>query len=260
MKRAIAFAYGVASYAVFFATFLYLIGFLGDFLVPKTVNSGGATFGPVLATAVNVALLALFAVQHSVMARPGFKRVWTRVVAPSVERSTYVLISSATLIVLYWGWQPLTHVLWQADSSIGIGIGYGVFAAGLGLVLLSTFLIDHFELFGLKQVTMALLRRVPVPPAFQVRGLYRFVRHPLYVGWILTFWGTPTMTCGHLLLASSLTLYMLVAIRYEERDLIAVHGRDYARYRAQVPMLVPRPGMVHPSVAPAPHSGVAATH
>ena len=251
MKRVLTFVYGIACYGIFFASFLYLIGFLGDFLVPKTINSGSSGFNPWMATTINLGLLTLFGVQHSVMARPAFKCWWTRVVPQTMERSTYVLISALLLILLYWGWQPIQHTLWQAQSFTGTAIGYGIFATGLGIVLFSTFLIDHFDLFGLKQVTLNLLGRIPVPPAFQVRSLYRLVRHPLYVGWILAFWGTPAMTCGHLLFASVMTLYILVAIRFEERDLVRFHGQAYERYREQVPMLIPKPGQVHPPVAAA---------
>jgi methanethiol S-methyltransferase len=250
MKRTIAFAYGILCYVVFFASFLYLIGFLANIVVPKSIDSGGWGLPAAVAAAINVGLLLLFGVQHSVMARPGFKRVWTRIVPKSVERSTYVLISSLLLILLYWAWQPIPQVIWAATSPLGEAIGWGVFISGLLLVLVSTFLIDHFDLFGLKQVTLNLLQRNAAPPSFQVRFLYRYVRHPIYLGWILTFWGTPVMTVGHLLFAAVLSGYIVIAIRYEERDLVDFHGEAYQRYRGEVPMLVPQPGRAHPSIAP----------
>jgi methanethiol S-methyltransferase len=256
MKRATAFTYGIVCYAIFFAAFLYLIGFLANVAVPKSIDSGATGLPLAAAALINVVLLLLFGVQHSVMARPGFKQAWTRIVPKSVERSTYVLFSSLLLILLFWAWQPMPQVIWSASTPIGEALGWTVFASGLLLVLVSTFLIDHFELFGLKQVTLNLLAREATSPAFQVRFLYRFVRHPIYLGWILTFWGTPTMTVGHLLFAAVLTGYILVAIRYEERDLISFHGERYERYRAQTPMLVPRPGRTHPPIAPGTAAGL----
>jgi methanethiol S-methyltransferase len=251
MKRHLALAYGVFCYAVFFATFLYLAGFLAGVGVPKDINSGGAGFSPVVAAMVNLGLLLLFGLQHSIMARPGFKAVWTRVVPSAMERSTYVLIASLCLILLYWAWQPITAIVWHAETPLGVALGWGVFALGLGLVLVSTFLIDHFDLFGLKQVWHNLRGRISAPPAFQVRFLYKYLRHPIYLGWMLAFWGTPTMTAGHLLFATVMSTYMLVAIRFEERDLIAIHGENYRRYRERVPMLVPDPRRIHPPVRPA---------
>jgi methanethiol S-methyltransferase len=250
MKRLCAFVYGIACYAVFFAAFLYLIGFLANVGVPKSIDTGGAGLPLAAAALINLGLLLLFGVQHSVMARPAFKRAWTRLVPRTVERSTYVLISSLLLILLFWAWQPIPQVVWSASTPFGEALGWGVFAAGFLLVLVSTFLIDHFDLFGLKQVTLNLLQRETRHPAFQVRFLYRFVRHPIYLGWILAFWGTPVMTAGHLMFAAVLTGYIFVAIRYEERDLVSFHGAQYERYREQTPMLVPRPGRAHPPVAP----------
>jgi methanethiol S-methyltransferase len=250
MKRAFAFVYGIACYAIFFAAFLYLIGFLANLWVPKSIDVGGAGLPLAAAAVVNLALLLLFGVQHSVMARPGFKKIWTRIVPRSVERSTYVLISSLLLVLLYWAWQPMPQVVWAAATPFGAALGWSVFGSGLVLVLVSTFLIDHFDLFGLKQVTLNLLKRRPAHPSFQVRYLYRYVRHPIYLGWILAFWGTPVMTVGHLMFAAVLTGYIVVAIRFEERDLVSFHGDHYRRYREEVPMLVPRPGKAHASVAP----------
>jgi protein-S-isoprenylcysteine O-methyltransferase Ste14 len=250
MKRIAATAYGVACYAIFLACFLYLVGFLAGFGVPKTVDSGGHGFPTAIAALIDLALIALFGLQHSVMARPAFKRVWVQILPRVVERSTYVLISSITLAIVYAAWQPLPAIVWQAESAAMIALGWGVFAGGFGLVLLATFLIDHFDLFGLRQVIAYLRRSIPAPPAFQIRSLYRIVRHPLYVGWILAFWGTPVMTAGHALFAIGMTLYMVIAIRYEERDLVAIHGDAYTRYQEQVPMLVPGARGVHPPVAP----------
>jgi protein-S-isoprenylcysteine O-methyltransferase Ste14 len=250
MKRIVATVYGFACYAVFLACFLYLVGFLAGFGVPKTVDNGGFGLPAALAALIDVALIALFGLQHSVMARPAFKQLWVRVVPRVVERSTYVLLSSITLAIVYAAWQPLPAIVWHAGSAVTVALGRTIFAGGFGLVLLSTFVIDHFDLFGLRQVIAYLRRRMPAPPAFQVRSLYRIVRHPLYVGWILAFWGAPTMTVGHALLAAGMTVYMLIAIRYEERDLVAIHGDAYARYQKNVPMLVPGARGVHPSVAP----------
>ncbi len=247
MNRFIAFVYGVLCYSVFFLTFLYLIGFLGNLLVPKSIDSGlSATTGTALL--INLGLIALWGVPHSVMARPGFKAWWTKIVPTSVERSTYVLLSSLLLILLYWQWRPMGQVIWQADAAWSVAALWGVFGAGFGLVLLSTFIIDHFDLFGLRQVTLNLSQKEYTDPAFKVTFLYKFVRHPLYVGWLLAFWGTPTMTLGHLLLAVGMSAYILIAVRYEERDLVKVLGQDYTDYRARVPMLIPRPGKIYETV------------
>ena len=247
MNRFIAFVYGVLCYTVFFLTFLYLIGFLGNLLVPKSIDSGVSS-ATGTALLINLGLIALFGVQHSVMARPGFKAWWTKIMPKSVERSTYVLLSSLILILLYWQWRPMDQVIWQADAAWSVAALWGVFGAGFGLVLLSTFIIDHFDLFGLRQVTLNLLQKEYTDPRFKVTFLYKFVRHPLYVGWFLAFWGTPTMTVGHLLLAIGMSAYILIAIRYEERDLVKLLGEDYANYRARVPMLIPHPGKIHETV------------
>lgn len=238
IRRISIFLYGVFSYAVFFATFLYAIGFLGDFGVPKTID--GLPQLPLWhALAIDLGLLALFALQHSVMARPAFKRRWTRIIPESAERSTYVLASSLALIALFAGWQPLGGTLWHAvDPSLRILL-YGLYAAGWLLVLATTFLINHFDLFGLRQVWLQLVGKPYRPLPFATPGPYRLVRHPLYVGWLLVFWSAPTMTATHLLFAVGTTLYILVAIRFEERDLVDVHP-EYDAYRRTVPMLVPR--------------------
>lgn len=237
MKRLSIFLYGALSYAVFLATFLYAIGFIGNFWVPTTIDGvPEKSFTAALLT--DLALLTLFAVQHSVMARPAFKRWWTRFVPQAAERSTYVLFSSLALIVLFVLWEPMGGIVWNVEPSIGRLLIYGVYALGVGLVLYSTFLINHFDLFGLRQVTLALLGREYTEIPFRMPALYRHVRHPLYVGWFLTFWAAPTMTAAHLVFALATSAYMLLAIRWEERDLIAAHP-EYASYRERVPMLLP---------------------
>ena len=237
MKRLLILVYGLACYAVFFATFLYAVGFIGNFGVPKSIDSAReVSFAAALWT--NLALLGLFAMQHSVMARPGFKRWWTRFVPVAAERSTYVLLSSVALILLFVFWQPMGGMVWNVDSPLGRGLLYGLFAFGFGLVLVSTFLINHFDLFGLRQVWLQWVGRAYTPVAFRTPLIYRYVRHPLYLGWFCAFWATPTMTAAHLVLALGTSAYMLIAIRLEERDLIAEHP-EYADYRRRVPMLVP---------------------
>ncbi len=240
VQRIAIFVYGVVSYAVFFATFLYAVGFVGNFVVPKSMDSGPE--GPIgTAVLVNLALLGLFAVQHSVMARPAFKRLWTRVVPETAERSTYVLASSLALILLFWQWRPMGGVIWHVDDAVGAGVLHAICAAGWLTVLGSTFLINHFDLFGLRHVWLALLDRPYTQLVFRTPGPYRVVRHPLYVGWLLAFWATPTMTVAHIVFALLTTGYILVAIQLEERDLLAAHGDSYRRYRESVPMLIPRP-------------------
>lgn len=239
MKRIATFTYGVICYAIFFGTFLYAIGFVGDLFVPKSIDS--APQGPLgQALLINALLLGLFAVQHSVMARPAFKRWWTRFVPKPVERSTYVLFSSLALIALFAYWQPIGGVIWDVQDPVGQVVLYGLFAFGWGLVLLATFLINHFDLFGLRQVWLYLRGKEYRPLNFGTPALYKIVRHPLYVGWFFAFWATPTMTVAHLFFALLTTAYILIAIRFEERDLVAEHGTRYVEYRKQVPMLVPR--------------------
>ena len=237
IKRIGFFVYGVVSYAIFFATFLYAIGFIGGFLVPTTLD--GAPRVPLAAgLAVNAALLGLFAVQHSVMARKWFKERWTRIVPPVLERSTYVLLSSVALVLVFRFWQPLGGVVWQVDDPLARNLLYAGFAFGWALVLVSTFLINHFDLFGLRQVWLYLRDRPYTQLRFGTPGPYRLVRHPLYVGWFFAFWMTPVMTYAHLLFAVATTAYILVAIQFEERDLVREHP-EYADYRRRVPMLVP---------------------
>ena len=237
-KRAGVLAYGIVSYAFFFATFLYAAGFIGNFLVPKTMDSG-RTDPFWVALLVNAGLLTLFAVQHSVMARPGFKRLITRLIPQAAERSTYVLASSVALILLFIEWRPMGGVIWNIQSTVGAGLMYAGFAAGLLLVLVTTFLINHFDLFGLRQVWLFFRNRPYKQLKFVTPWIYKFVRHPLYVGWMMTFWFTPTMTVAHLVFAVATTAYMLVAIQLEERDLIDIHGKDYIEYRKRTPMLIP---------------------
>jgi protein-S-isoprenylcysteine O-methyltransferase Ste14 len=237
MKRLLIFVYGIVSYAVFFVTFLYAIGFIGNLWVPKSIDSAREV-SLVTALAINLALLALFALQHSVMARPAFKRWWTRIVPEPAERSTYTLLSSVALIVLFAFWQPMGGVIWKVLSPVGQALLYGAFAFGWGLLLLSTFLINHFDLFGLRQVWLQLVGKPYRPVTFRTPVLYRQLRHPLYLGWLFTFWATPTMTVAHLVFAIGTTVYILIAIQFEERDLIAAHP-EYEDYRRRVPMLVP---------------------
>lgn len=238
MKRLSILLYGVACYAVFFATFLYAIGFVGNLFVPRAID-GAPAVSFVEALLTNLGLLSLFAIQHSVMARPAFKRWWTGLVPPATERSTYVLASSLALIVLFAGWQPMGGVIWHVTAPLGEAILYTLFAFGWALVLVSTFLINHFDLFGLRQSWLAFRGKPYTALPFKQPLLYRMVRHPLYVGWLFAFWATPTMSAAHLLFALLTTAYILVAIRLEERDLVAAHP-EYARYRERVPMLVPR--------------------
>ncbi|MBS0578606.1 MAG: isoprenylcysteine carboxylmethyltransferase family protein [Proteobacteria bacterium] len=237
MKRLLILLYGLASYLVFFATFLYAVGFIGNFGVPKAIDSPAQVpFGAALLT--NLGLLLLFAIQHSVMARPAFKRRWTRLIPVEAERSTYVLLSSLALIALFAWWQPMGGVIWSVESPVGRAVLWGLYAFGLGLVLLSTFLINHFDLFGLRQVWLQLIGRPYTPVTFRTPWIYQHVRHPLYVGWLFTFWSTPVMTAAHLVLALATTAYMLIAIQFEEHDLVAEHP-EYAEYRRTVPMLIP---------------------
>lgn len=237
MARLVALLYGVIAYAVFLASFLYAVAWLGDFGVPKTIDSGAA--GPaVAAVLVDLLLLAAFAIQHSVMARPGFKAWWTRIVSPAIERSTYVLAASLLLLAICFGWQPLPGSVWRAEGAAAIALGAG-FWAGWAIVLASTFMISHFDLFGLRQVWLNARGAAYIPPRYVERFLYRFVRHPIMLGFIVAFWSAPFMSIGHLLFAAVTTAYILIALKLEEGDLVREHGASYAAYRERVPMLVP---------------------
>jgi protein-S-isoprenylcysteine O-methyltransferase Ste14 len=235
---ALAFVYGVVSYVVFLASFLYAIGFVGNLIVPKSIDSG-PTGTPITAFLVDALLLGLFALQHSVMARPSFKKWWTRVVPESVERSTYVLLSSLLLFLLFWLWQPIPGVAWHVENPIGVGVLQIFFWVGWALVLYSTFAIDHFDLFGLRQVWLRFQGVEYTPVSFGRPVLYTFVRHPLLLGFLIAFWSAPTMTWGHLLFSVATTGYTLVGIFLEERDLATAHGEAYRLYRRDVRMLLP---------------------
>ena len=240
MSRAIILLLGTAAYLFFFLTFLYLIAFAGNLpWVPLTVDNGpDASVGTALV--VDLVLVALFGIQHSVMARPGFKAAWTRVVPKALERSVYVVAASVMLIVLYTWWLPITAPVWTVEAPIGRYVLWALFGLGWGIVLLSTYLISHFELFGLKQVWMNWRRREIPQTNFVTPFLYKFVRHPLYLGFIIAMWAIPDMTYGHALFAAAMTVYILIAIRFEERDLTAHLGHEYVEYRQRVGMLTPK--------------------
>ncbi|OBA80281.1 hypothetical protein A9W99_19680 [Mycobacterium sp. 1164966.3] len=240
MKRFLTIGYGAVCYLAFVVAFLYAIGFVGAIVVPRTVDHGiTAPTGPALA--VNVLLLGLFAVQHSVMARPGFKRWWTRIVPQSIERSTFVLLSSAVLLLLYWQWRTMPAVIWDVRQPAARLALWALFWLGWATVLASSFMVNHFDLFGLRQVYLAWRGKPYTDIGFRIQFLYRLVRHPLMLGFIIAFWSTPTMTAGHLLFAIVVTGYILFAVQLEERDLVATLGDQYLDYRRQVPMLLPIP-------------------
>jgi methanethiol S-methyltransferase len=233
-----AFLYGLVAYLAFFATILYAIGFVTGLLVPKTIDTG-TQVATAQAVGINLVLMAIFALQHSVMARKPFKRWWTRFVPPAVERSTYVLLSSLALALLFWQWRPLPPMVWHIDNpEIALAVT-GLSLLGWVIVFSSTFLINHFELFGLHQVSNNLTGQSMPVPRFRTPVLYKFVRHPIYLGFIIAFWAAPTMTVGHLLFAAVTTAYILIGIMLEERDLVELFGDDYRRYRERVSMLVP---------------------
>jgi methanethiol S-methyltransferase len=236
--RLLTLCYGGVAYLIFFGTFLYAVGFVSRFIVPKTVD-GGAASAPMTALLVNLVLMSIFAVQHSGMARQGFKKLFTRFASPAIERSTYVLLASLSLILLFWQWRPMPMMVWNIEDPVLAGIATAGGFVGWLIVLYSTFLISHFELFGLTQVVSHFAGRVAQPIKFKTPGLYRLIRHPIYLGFIIAFWCTPTMTLGHLLFAAVTTAYIFVGIYLEERDLVSMFGDQYRRYRDKVAMLVP---------------------
>ncbi len=241
MNRTLALLYGAVCYLVFLVTFLYAIGFVAGFGVPKHIDNGIET-GWAASFAINILLLGLFAIQHSLMARPAFKRWWTRFVPPVIERSTYVLFSSLALIALFAWWRPLPTMVWQVDAEPLRWLLYALFAAGWLIVLTGTFLISHFDLFGLRQVWLHARGRPEPDTPFVTRAYYKLVRHPLMLGFLIAFWATPTMSQGHLLFALMTTGYIVVAVKFlEERDLVASHGETYREYQRKVPMLLPLP-------------------
>jgi protein-S-isoprenylcysteine O-methyltransferase Ste14 len=239
MKKSIIFFYGIVAYLVFLIAFLYAIGFVGNIIVPKTIDSG---VEPALLKAIltNVILLSVFALQHSIMARPAFKKWFTTIISPAMERSTYILLSSLALLLIYWQWQPITTIVWKIENEIVSLFLTGIFFLGWLIVLLSTFMINHLELFGLAQIFDNLKNKKTPNPKFQTNYLYKLVRHPLMLGFLIAFWATPTMTVGHLLFTLVTTIYIFVAVKYlEERDLKKVIGKDYETYQKEVPMIIP---------------------
>ena len=240
MSRFIFLLVAAIIYAIFFATFLYLIGFVAGLPVLPTNVDKGQMLPTLAAVPIDLALIAMFGLQHSIMARPAFKAAWTQIVPKPIERSVYVLAASVMLIVLFAFWSPIGGLVWQVDMPVARNLLWALFGLGWAVVLLSTFLINHFELFGLSQVFQNLRNRAPAAPALRTPFFYKLVRHPLYTGFFIAFWATPTMSYGHLLLAAGMSTFMLIAIQYEERDLIDTFGNDYVAYRKRVGMLTPR--------------------
>jgi protein-S-isoprenylcysteine O-methyltransferase Ste14 len=239
MSKALIFLYGILAYVVFLASFLYAIGFVGNFIVPKSIDSGEAT-GMTMSIVINLVLLSLFAIQHSIMARPSFKKKWTKIIPESMERSTFVLLTSLLLFLIFWKWQPMTTLVWNIEGETYVLIINIIFWIGWVIVLLSTFMINHFHLFGLDQVFNKLKNRPATGLKFKEHFFYKFVRHPIMTGFIIAFWATPEMTQGHLLFAAVTTLYIIVAVKYlEERDLRNELGDAYVSYQKRVPMLFP---------------------
>ena len=239
MKKSIAFIYGLIAYVVFLVAFLYAIGFVGNFIVPKSIDSGAET-NFWYALLINALVLSLFVIQHSIMARPAFKKWFTKIISPAIERSTFVLLTSLILLLIFWQWQPLTTVVWKAENETVATILTGVFFFGWLVVFLSTFMINHFELFGLKQIFDNLKNKQPQPHVLQVNFFYKIVRHPIMLGFIIAFWATPLMTVGHLIFAIGTTVYIFISVKFlEEKDLRNYIGKEYEDYQKKVPMLIP---------------------
>ena len=240
MRKMMSLLYGTIAYAVFLCTFIYGIGFVGNLLVPKSIDSGTpGDFG--MSLVINVSLLALFALQHTIMARPGFKEVWTKVVPKQIERSTFVLFASLILILTFWQWRPMPGLIWQVENNAGQVLLIGLQMAGWVFALLATVMIHHFDLFGMRQVYLYAKGEKYRDLGFRTSGLYKYVRHPIMLGFLIAFWATPMMTVGHLVFALTTTAYVLVGTRIEERDLLRLHDDRYLAYRRQVPALIPRP-------------------
>jgi protein-S-isoprenylcysteine O-methyltransferase Ste14 len=241
MIKLITFLYGVFAYLLFLIAFLYAIGFIGNFIVPKSIDTGTeTTFTQALL--INVLLLSLFALQHSVMARPAFKKWWTNIVNPVIERSTYVLLSSSALLLIYWQWRPMQAIVWKIENETAVIIINGIYFLGWIIALLSTFIINHFDLFGLKQIAQSMKNKdlKPECTTFKVIHLYKIVRHPIMLGFLIAFWATPVMTIGHLVFALTTTIYIFIAVKFlEEKDLRELFGEEYKNYQKKVPMLVP---------------------
>lgn len=237
MKKFLMLLFGLISYVIFFVTFLYAIGFVGNLIVPKSIDSGESGPSVIL---VNIVLLSVFALQHSIMARPKFKKWWTTIFSPAIERSIYVLLSSGALILLFWKWQPMTESVWNIEGLMYVSIIQGIFWAGWVIVLISTFLINHFHLFGLLQVFENFKNQSLSSPKFKNLLFYKLVRHPIMLGFIIAFWATPEMTYGHFLFAAVTTIYIFIAVKYlEERDLLKIHGEEYATYQKSTAMIIP---------------------
>jgi protein-S-isoprenylcysteine O-methyltransferase Ste14 len=239
MKKSVIFIYGILAYCVFLIAFLYAIGFVGNIIVPKSIDSGTETtlFSSIF---INAILLSVFALQHSIMARPAFKKWFTTIISPAMERSSYILLSSLSLLLIYWQWKPITTIVWETENEIVSIVITGIFFLGWLIVLLSTFMINHFELFGLAQIFNNLKNKQTDNPKFQTNYLYKIVRHPIMLGFIIAFWATPTMTFGHLLFALVTTIYILIAVKYlEEKDLKKFIGKEYETYQKEVPMIIP---------------------